>query len=201
VELCHGGVLIRAIEDLSTGTLLDGPCITVDHILHTMPGLSEVAQLVKQSNFDWNAFNPESCLYLRECSASSSSSPGLAHRVVFSGPRVGLSLRDLTGSERLRFITRNYRFLSTPKQTKKGKANIIIGLYKQGKDAAAIHHLTGTAIATIHKYIDLVESGMKEEDPIKLIAAKDTPDNISSNQIGATDLCKLAGACLRFEDE
>lgn len=42
---CYGGILIRGLEDISTGKLYDGPCISVNQLLASV-GLSEVTEIV-----------------------------------------------------------------------------------------------------------------------------------------------------------
>jgi hypothetical protein len=42
---CYGGILVRGIQDVSTGKLFDGPCLSVNQIL-SCNGVSEVTEIV-----------------------------------------------------------------------------------------------------------------------------------------------------------
>lgn len=75
---CYGGILIRAIEDISTGKLFDGPCISVNQLLASL-SMTEVTEIVgllslplsnteqvKHEDFKWDAFDADNLLYLRD---------------------------------------------------------------------------------------------------------------------------------------
>jgi len=174
-EGCHGGILIRSIQDLSDSKVYDGPCVCVNHILSIL-GCEDVVDLVQMDLFKWEANDEMSCLYVRPIDC-------LAHQVIVKGPRVGLSLKR-SGGMRPSYFGLDYRYLRMPKLIKKGKPNMIIGLYKNGKGPADIHNITGTALATIHNYIELFENGKKQE-----------PSQYAGMDLETSDLCKLLGAC------
>jgi len=150
----YGGILIRAIEEIKTSKVYDGPCVSVNRIFSIF-GCSEVGLFVQKEGFDWNCLNPDSILFLRE-------KPDLKRRVLYKCPRVGLTLNKTNGS-RSTDIGRDYRYLSAPKEIKKGRANLIVGLHKNGKDAAYIAHLTSTPIQVVNDYIQWFEEGKNED--------------------------------------
>jgi len=177
---CHGGILIRSLEDLSDSKLYDGPCISVNHIL-SLVGCADVPNIVQKENFSWEVNKEESCLFLRHPSAP------LVRRNVVKCPRVGLTLKR-KGGDRPSYIGLGYRYLSMPKQIKKGKPNMIVGLYKKGKGMADIHNITNASLVSINKYIELFKIGNTES--FTLYEGMDLdPDN----------LCKLFGACAGLE--
>jgi len=177
---CHGGILIRSLEDLSDHKLYDGPCVCVNHIL-SLVGCADVTDIVQIENFSWEANKEESCLYLRHPSAP------LARRNIVNGPRVGLTLKR-KGGDRPSYIGMGYRYLSMPKQIKKGKPNMIVGLHKKGKGPADIHNITGTALVSVNRYIELYEEGKKESFSL-----------YEGMELETNNLCKLFGACAGLE--
>jgi len=178
---CYGGILIRAIEDLSDSKLYDGPCVSVNHIL-SLTNCVDVPDLVEKEDFDWNGDKQQSCLFIRQ--------PDVSHprRNIVKGPRVGLTLKR-KGGNREAYIGLGYRYLSMPRDIKKGKANMIIGLYKSGKGPADIHNLTATPLVTVNQYIENYEAGKKE-----------SPSAYDGKDLEKKDiLCSLFGSCSVFE--
>jgi len=52
--------------------------------------------------------------------------------------------------------------MSVPLSVRKGRANLVIGLYVQGKSVDQIQKLTGVGKATIQNYAKEFENGKKE---------------------------------------
>jgi len=178
---CYGGILIRCIEDLSDSKLYDGPCVCVNHIL-SLTECADVPDLVKKEDFDWTGDKQQTCLYIRQADVP------LPRRNIVKGPRVGLTLKR-KGGYRESYIGLGYRYLSMPKEIRKGKPNMIIGLYKNGKGPADIHNITATPIATVNQYIEYYEEGKKESPSAYEGIDLEKKDN----------LCKMFGACSVFE--
>lgn len=113
----YGGILIRSIQDLSQGAIVEGPCKVVDHILEVC-SIATIDRLVDRISLDVGVAD---LLYL----VSSDRLPAIP---LFSGPRVGLTLKGSDrpalflvpspvglslvtyASEREVYIFRSYRF-------------------------------------------------------------------------------------------
>jgi hypothetical protein len=177
-----GGVLLRGAARLSPPLeLIEGPSLLVDHILR-LTGSPTIRDLV--GKFDLRADAPEdaggSPLSLRL-----DEGPG-REQTIYASPRVGLTLKRGDVARRQRFLARPYRFLTDPSRTKKGKVNIVIGLYRDGAAKGEIARLTGSPAASVARYIELYEQG-------KARSPADFRGDLSSN-----DLCELFGACHAF---
>lgn len=103
----YGGILIRAIEPVA-GEFIEGPCRSVDTILRLNSSkdeqMTEVKHLVPKEDFSWNAFNPESRLYLREASEKFKTR-------ILRAPRVGLTLNKYDEFKETYWMS-DYRFAS-----------------------------------------------------------------------------------------
>jgi hypothetical protein len=180
-EEAFGGVLVRGARALDGAReILDGPCMFVDHVLG-LTGASSVAALV--NTFDTSIDPPEgaaaSPLYLAEGGRA-----GEGDRLrVFESARVGLTLKRGTSEERRRFLANPYRFLTGPRDIKKGRPHIVLGLYRQGVEADEIASLTGVSRANVGRYVSAYEAGKgrKAEGP--------------AGDLSTDDLCALLGAC------
>jgi len=128
---------------------------------------------VKQKNFNLSV-SKKSKLYLRKTDT-------LPKLEVVSGPRVGLTLKKTDG-DRAYYIMKNYRFMCQPLKVRKGRVNLVLGLYSIGKSAKEIKEISGCAVGTVQKYIDLFEEGKKQKK-----------ENFEGKNINNDDLCKLCG--------
>lgn len=170
----YGGILIRAIEEIKTQKLYDGPCVSVNRLL-SIHGCNEVVPFIEKKGWDWHCTNVDNLIFIRDIEE-------LEQRTLYKCPRVGLTLKKTTGKRSVD-ISRDYRYLSAPKEIKKGRPNLIIGLYKNGKSAQEISKLTNTPISTCQSYIKLFEEGKNE-----------TVDKYYNTELDTDSLCKLFGA-------
>jgi hypothetical protein len=172
----HGGVLIRGIEGPG-GNLIDGPSLTVDHLLDAT-GAGDVATLDRaiDERPAWDAGN---LLRLEE------GSPGEPGRICRSA-RVGITLKRSrkTNPEAQRYVMSPYRFLSDPRRTAKGKPLIVCGLHIQGADPEQIRQLTGCTKQAVERYLADFEAGRKEA----------SLDPFFGKDLGPRELCRLYGA-------
>jgi len=60
----HAGILIRSIENLTDNQIIEGPSLTVDHILN-LNDVASIDELV--TGFDLEALNKNSKLYISSC--------------------------------------------------------------------------------------------------------------------------------------
>ena len=167
-----GGILIRGIER-ADGTLIDGPCLVVDHILETTEAAT-IDELVRR--FDLAiADQPRSPL------AITLASP--RQRTVYATPRIGLTFKRDNTELRRRFLARPYRFLSEPARIRKGKPHLITALHRQGRSPSDIASLTATRSSIVDSYLSAFEAGRAR------------PLATFDGALSPSELCALFGAC------
>ena len=168
------GILIRTVVR-PDGTLLDGPCVMVDHLLAQTKTASVAALdgLINQRKI----WDPSSPLHIVEADTPRTAS-------VFTCSRVGLSLKKAKGKpDAPKFVGRAYRFLTEPLAISKGRPHLILALHRAGHDTDSIHAITGVAKKTIDRYIADFKLGAQVGD-FETYIGKD---------LGTADLCKLLG--------
>src|SRR5829696_6100195 len=134
------GILIRTIVT-PDGTVIDGPSLTVDHIL-AQTKTASVAALdgVISARSIWDTTSP---LHVVEVEKPRTAT-------VYQCSRVGLSLKKAKGkADAPRFVARPYRFLTEPAAISKGRPHLILALHRTGHSPDAIHKATGVAKKTI----------------------------------------------------
>eukprot|EP00727_Mastigamoeba_balamuthi_P014071 m51a1_g9287 hypothetical protein (450) ;mRNA; f:17373-19176 len=108
-------------------------------------------------------------------------------RTILKTPRVGLTLKNHVESKE-RFIMRHYRYLTTTRETKKGKQFIVLAMRKKlGKTAGQVNLETGVGQGTITNYSDLFDKGRERSD----ISA------LREVQLDTEELCELYGYCFQ----
>jgi hypothetical protein len=170
----HFGILIRTVV-AGDGTVLDGPCVTVDHLLAKTKAASVAALdgLINARKI-WDATSP---LSIRE-----SAKPRAA--AVYRSSRVGLSLKKAQGKpDAPKFVARPYRFLTDPRDISKGKIHLALALHRQGETADAIAQLTGCPKKTVERYVKDFEAGK----PVANF------DGYVGKDLATADLCKMLG--------
>lgn len=173
-EHTYAGMLIRGIESTdSPATLLDGPCVCVDHLL-SLVGHTSVPSFVDSYDRDADE-KPSSPSYLRVTEARD--------QPLFRSARVGLSLKRGATASRVKFIGAPYRFLTEPARIKKGRVPLVCAMHARGESAAAIAASTGTTLARVQKYIAQYELG-RSRDPEEY-----------RGDLGTNELCQMFGAC------
>ena len=170
----HSGVLIRAVV-ASGGAMIDGPSLTVDHVL-AKTGAASPAALDRRigERKVWDATAP---VFIR-----SSAEPRDA--VVYRTSRVGLSLKRAAGKpDAARFVGRPYRFLTEPRAVAKGKVNLVLALHRAGQTPAAIMALTGCPRTAVERYVRDFEDGRR-------VAGF---EGYVGKELNTRDLCRLFG--------
>ena len=148
-----GGILIRGIEQ-DDGVLIDGPSLTVDHLLARTEA-ANVATLDEaiEARPGWDADNPLRLLWRDE----------MQERFVVKCFRVGLTLKRLKKAEPpARYLMKNYRYLSEPRRIGKGKQHMALGLYASGLTAVEVREKTGCTRGALERYVADFEEGKKE---------------------------------------
>lgn len=177
-EGAPAGLLIRGLERLADGQLIDGPCNCVDHIL-TLTGHPTIAALVETFDRDVDEA-PGSPLCVR---VEPDTRPGSVH----AGPRVGLTLKRGLLRERARFLARPYRFLSEPARIKKGRAHIVLGMHREGLSPEDIARRSGSSLAQVQRTLAQHQAGTTR-DPAEFV-----------RDLNADETCQLLGACEHFD--
>lgn len=154
----HAGFLIRGIEK-PDGILIDGPSVTVDHLLATA-GHKTVASLDTACGTD-AVWQPGAVMGLTVAEEAED-------RPVFTCARVGLSLKKRKfqpDDPAFRFLFRPYRYLAAPTRTGKGKALMALALLAQGKTPEEVAKATGSPISAVKRYAADFAAGSAESDP------------------------------------
>jgi hypothetical protein len=170
----HVGVLIRTLV-AADGTMLDGPSLTVDHLLAKTRAASVAAlDAAIGTRKVWDATAP---LSVRE-----STRPRAA--AVYRSSRVGLSLKKAAGKpDAPKFVARPYRFLTEPRAISKGKVHLVLALHRKGEKPEAIAELTGTPRKTVDRYVADFEAGRKVANF----------DAYIGKELSTSELCRMLG--------
>lgn len=168
----HGGILVRSLET-QDGQIVNGPSLCVDALI-SMADVETVSQLHEIVE-DHCADDDRNPLRLQ-------NSPDRGAEM-FDSARVGLSLKALgDDSAHLDYILRRYRFLTHPRDVKKGRAHVVLALHRDGAPAERIREVTGSPMTTIRRYIAWADSGTG------------APIDASFSPTSAQDLCNLSHA-------
>lgn len=135
-----GGYLIRSLYDPETQQFIEGPCNCVNHILKENK-MDSINQLVDTLGI-LDIFTQNPLLSLIKVGNT---------QEIYSGPRVGLTLKKGDISLKEKYINRSYRLLMFPKKNKKQKGLIIRGLHEEGYSKESIRRLTGSSVTMINK--------------------------------------------------
>ncbi len=172
----RGGILIRGV-DRQDDRRIDGPSLCVDHFLDAT-GAEGVAALDRAvaGRVGWDPGNP-----LRLVEGAEGEM-----RTVYHSARVGLSLKRArkNAAEPPRYLMRPYRYLTEPRRTAKGKAQLVLTLHAEGIAPEEIHKLTACPKNTVARYVADFEAGCGEGDL--------TP--FYGKDLGPKDLCRRYGA-------
>lgn len=170
----HVGVLIRTIVS-ADGTLIDGPSLTVDHLLEKTKasGVATLDAMIAGRKV-WDATTP---LFVREC-------PTPRTATVYRSSRVGLSLKKAKGKpDAPRFVGKPYRFLTEPREISKGKVHLVLALHRAGEKPETISQVTGAPKKTVERYIADFTAGK----------AAANFDGYIGKDLSTPDLCKMLG--------
>jgi hypothetical protein len=144
------GILLRGLVHDDGARYLDGPCVLVDHLL-ACTGAPSVAALAAHVG-DRAVCDPRSPLVVRVRE--------LPRRVtVYASPRVGLTLRRGDTLPWRRALAKEARFLTEPRRIRKGRPQLVVGLYRRGVAPVAIAAHTGMRLAVVERYVDAYRAG------------------------------------------
>lgn len=149
----YGGILIRSLKT-EKNEWIDGPCLCVERLLQST-GFEHVAHL-DQAISDRAIWDTSSPLYIMESNANRT-------QMLYPSMRVGLTLKRLSEYPTMPYyIGQPYRFLTEPRQIKKGRTQLILQLHRIGMSKDEIHACTGSPIQSIDRKIHAFEAGVLE---------------------------------------
>ena len=176
-----GGFLIRGMVSLAPPTdFLDGPCLCVDRILK-LNHCASIAEFVEREG---------TTEATTAAAAAATTTRGLyialaekPHGVrLYKSARVGLTLKGYT-EEKEKFIMRNYRYLTNPRDTKKGKQLLVAALRQDGFQIADIVHISGSTRTSVEHCTAAYDAGTKTKDSSKF----------RNTALGSEESCILYG--------
>ena len=134
--------MIRALTSLdSSNEFIEGPCNCVSKILDLSGRFKEVKEFVELKNFDWDASNKESVLYLGNVEEEPESVQKLmSEKKAWSGPRVGLTLKKYDEHKEY-FWMRDYRYVIYPEKHRKMQQLVILGMLGMGMSAPEVQKI------------------------------------------------------------
>nr|CAG8515155.1 10673_t:CDS:2 [Entrophospora candida] len=161
-ENAYGGILIRSIkriidnEDDDENELIEGPSLIVDEILR-LCGVDNLS-IKEMVEVKW-----------------------MGKSGIF-----GLTLSNTNPSPNLRlnFLLKPYRFFIKPHLIKKGKAQLIIGLYDRYQDINKVTEISGTSRSIVENYIK--EFKLDSDNIDEFLGKKGKGSN-------GMEYCKMAG--------
>ncbi|KAI9496526.1 hypothetical protein BDB00DRAFT_785602 [Zychaea mexicana] len=156
-----GGMLIRAVLNQSTGSVIEGPSLLVDEILRVCKH-KDLKSLTK-APWSGQCWSDKSLFYLEK--KPSPTKRQKVERKVYSSCRVGLGLGNRLPSieARLLFVGRPYRFVMQPWLLKKGRIWTVFGMFEQSMTNEEIVELTKVKEGLLPKYKSEYDAG--EEAP------------------------------------
>jgi len=169
-----GGILIRALKDLSTGAYIEGSCTCADKILSCAKA-SDIPSLVNMPSFNLD-ITKKGILCVKPAHKD------IKKLTLYSSARVGLTLNKDDG-DRPFYIMKPYRFMTYPQNVDKGKILLFLGLHHSGKDIDDIIKITGCKKATVTKYFDTYDAAKGSD--------KDTSKFQKKKKFNNDDLCKM----------
>lgn len=173
-----GGVLIRSVE--AAGTLVDGSCNTVDHLLR-LTGSASVAAL-DAAIAGRRADDATSPLYLAPKDWAPADS---SEDAIIATARVGLTLkRAAAWPEMPRYLGRRLRFLTRPGAIRKGRLHVIAALHSAGHGIDGIAQLTGSPRRAIERIVAAYDEGFAAPEMASAVG----------RSLSAAELCRALGA-------
>ncbi len=158
----YGGVLIRSIANTTDNEFIMGPCNTVNYILKKT-GCAEIDDLVKKMK-NLEVLNEKNIFHL-------TIQPIQENTQIFTGPRVGLSLKYPE------YLIKEYRYLKQPSKISKCRSTIISSLHNGGMKEIDICTLTKLSTASVKKAIKEFNDAKELDEAIVL---KLKPDKINT---------------------
>jgi hypothetical protein len=173
-----GGILLRAMEETSTGEVIEGPCMVVDRLLKENKKDS-IVELIK-AGLSLCATDVNPFMFIRPAAKA-------AGRVVVGSPRVGLTLKRFDAFKET-FVMMPYRMTSFTTKIKKNRQTIVIALQAQGRSTSDIMKITGAKKSNVEDYASQLASAA---------SSKKVPSDWNGANLNTEGLIALFAACQR----
>ncbi|TPX55872.1 hypothetical protein SpCBS45565_g08484 [Spizellomyces sp. 'palustris'] len=171
----HGGILIRALRNIQTGQVVNGPCKSVEAIMVACMGkIASVKELIGVLEGNLHAeMGLLKCLVDRD-----ESSKHDQMEFVIETPRIGLSLKPTHKNldKRFRYISKPYRFVHPTHLKTKQTATNIVGLYRmllsntdllRNNESVlqGLVRIMGVSLQTVCVCLEAYEKGLEQGRP------------------------------------
>jgi hypothetical protein len=180
----HGGILIRSVQRVSDGEIIEGSCNVAHEILRHHK-VDSVVALHDLWNGNTDAFtNPTLFFALSPTPLSLPAGTPLMIR----SPRVGLTLKQ-PGVTRPQYIMLPYRYTMLPLFNKKQKQTIILSAYEElgPQQKPELGKLLGMKPEALERFLVPYEAGKK-------LASMQPWLKDNKKTVNAEDMCKMYGA-------
>jgi len=193
----HGGILIRSVQCVSDGRIIEGPCLVADEVLkqHKAPSIVE---LVSRWNGELSAVDNPTLFF---AAAQHSPPVSAGDPVILKSPRVGLTLKQ-PGASRPRYIMLPYRYTRLVKQkdgddnasvfNKKNKHLITLSAYHElgSSNSSAIASLCSCTATQLSVWISAFDAGYKLDSMDSLLSNGKQRDQLAT----VDGMAKMYGA-------
>lgn len=149
----YGGILVRSIQNVKTGEIIEGPCLVVNFILKTLKCDSVGALVNLSSNQPPKINDPNFPLQIVV-------RPEFTNDVIYSGPRVGLSLKKAkhVDDDYHQYIFRPLRYTCFPAEIHKNKCLMVLA-YLQSGDVKSACSIFGVKEGKVLTWLDYFNQG------------------------------------------
>jgi hypothetical protein len=205
---CKGGLLIRAMQNVTSGTIIDGPCLLVDAILNGLK-VKSINELVDtyfnhsegaagdQTSGFWLKHNPPTSSPIARKRPKTDDDACVA--TVYRSIRIGLVVKGKYDYlHRLDYVGRLYRFVVHPHLLRKGKIWLALELIGNSSlSTAEIATVLNVKQSIIQNYQDAFLEGRSQAMSVLKTCIR-TRDMAS----GSSDWkCKALGALRWWEEQ
>jgi hypothetical protein len=171
-----GGFLIRGVA-LPDGSVIDGPSLTVDHILKLtgQPGVKALDGVIA-GRLAWADGLPLQLV----------TTQVVERHPVLTSLRVGLTLKKRTfapDDPAFAFLFRSFRYLSEPKRTAKGNPHMVLPLIAAGTPPEEVTSLTNCPTASVKRHAADFATGR----------TLSSAEPFYGRELSTADLCQLYG--------
>jgi len=138
-----GGILIRSLLDQSTGDIIEGSCLCVNHMIKLVkakyPEIDSIQGIVSHPKYNEKVLDTTGIIHIEKPDAKE------VKYKYYKGTRVGLSQKYPE------YLNKLYRYIVLPAKVKKGKDTLVKALLEQGISKREVQSLTGATLALIDK--------------------------------------------------
>ena len=188
----YGGVLVRAVRDVDSDEIIEGPCNVVQELMKRcgIESRNEIDAFGAILAKDLNVFTNDRV----RISLPKTEKGGVARGAFVKGPRVGLTLKQDNNDRemRVRFLARPYRYVKKEqlKRVKKCVSTIACALHaRDGFSANELVSVTGKSRKVVDGYLGDFEKGKGKQNVYFFVGRSATT---------VADQCQRAGTLHSF---